>query len=110
MAIDPAIANPAPMKLDDPLERYGNFLRSSYLQGEIAKAQNAANSLATQRAAYNQPGAVDLKTGRPDAGIISNFMAKNNAGDAILPFMNDTMAWKQKQADADMNVQKAGDQ
>lgn len=53
MPIDPMIANPSSIKLNDPMEQYNSFLKSSYLSSEIDKAkreqsdaENANNALA----------------------------------------------------------------
>ena len=39
MPLDPLLANPATIKMADPMEQYGNFLKNSYLQDQIAEAK-----------------------------------------------------------------------
>lgn len=83
MAIDPAIANPTPIKLNDPMEQYENFLKNSYLQSEIGKSREASNMLAVSNASGKAPGAVN-PDGTLNWGVRNNYLAQNNGG-SLLP-------------------------
>lgn len=82
MPIDEAIANPTPVKIQDPLEQYNNFLKASYLQSEIGKAKTAANQLAVSNDAWNpakNPGVFDGQ-GNPVWNTVVKYNSANNNG------------------------------
>ncbi len=35
MPLDPMIANPTPIKINDPMEQYGAYLKNAFLMDEI---------------------------------------------------------------------------
>lgn len=86
MSLDPMIANPSIPKIDDPLEKYNNFLlastRMSGLREERRK-QEIRNALVE---GYRQNTGTDGKVNR--AGLI-HYAAQNGIGDAITGIQED---------------------
>lgn len=66
MPLDPMIANPTPIKLNDPTEMYGNYLRLSQMQGDADKARRAEERGSSVNALYRK---------HTDASGVPNFNA-----------------------------------
>lgn len=85
MPLDPTLTNPATVKLNDPMEMYGNFLKNSYLQSEIQKANIDARQNSLVNKAWNpqvNPNAFDAN-GNPNFAGVTNWLGKSGAGSAI---------------------------
>lgn len=73
-----AIANPAAIKLDDPLERYGNFLKVQHLNDEIRAARRVEDR-------SNRLGAA-LKKGGGKRAETRNALIDDGLGDLVPDF------------------------
>lgn len=106
MPLDPMIANPATIKIANPLETYGDFLKNAYLQSEIKKANIAANQNALLNKAWQQPGAID-QDGNANWGIPVNYLAANGGGAALPQLAMDRYTANAKQQEAAKNQAEA---
>lgn len=80
MPLDPLLANPATIKFADPMEQYGNFLKNSYLQEEIAKARRGE----ADDTAYNKLMADNVKSdGTYDRNALKGAFALGGQGKQI---------------------------
>lgn len=79
MPLDPMIANPVGVKLNDPLEQYNNFLLASTRMSGLRKekAENRRNALLDQ--AFSAKGAVN-PDGTINQGVVVNELARLGAG------------------------------
>lgn len=86
MPLDPMIANPATIKLDDPLEGYTNYLRAAQYQNEANKARREENVRNALSEAYRLN--TDDK-GVTNFGGVRAHLAKNGLGEAITTSLED---------------------
>lgn len=82
MPLDPVIANPATLKIADPLEQYTNYLRAGYLQDQIAEAKAARDEKNALRSAWSDPSLVG-KSGDEYYEGVEKSLLTNKRGDLI---------------------------
>lgn len=115
MPLDPLIANPASIKINDPMEQYGSFLKNAMMMDEIQKLKDSRdddNATNNAMRVYAQPGLDEA--GKRSAAI--NSLATNKRGKLIpamqLQFANADKAASESgkfTADADKaNVEAVG--
>lgn len=105
MPLDPSIANPTPIQIQDPLEQYGNYLRSSYLQSEIGKAKMAAKQNALVNNAFlTTPKNSD---GTTDINGVAQTLAASGGGIGVAPLLMDYAKSQSDRAMATKNLADA---
>lgn len=102
MPLDPMIANPAPVKINDPLDQYNNFLLASTRMSGLRKEkrdQEIRNALVE---GYRQHTDAQGKT---DFNALRSYVAQNGLGD-VIPGMLDEEGKRSKTA-AEIDETKA---
>lgn len=76
MPLDPLIANPTPIKINDPMEQYNAYLKNAFLMDEMDKAREERDLNSREAAAWNS------FNGKNEDDVI-NALAKGGAGKRI---------------------------
>lgn len=75
MPIDPLIANGvAPVKFNDPMEQYGNYLKNAYLKSEITKTKQGQDDIDAQNNAFSDPGSRNADNSLNWEGVTNNLI------------------------------------
>src|ERR1035437_4737919 len=104
--LNPAIANPTPIQLPNPMEMYGNYLKNKYLSSEIDKAKfdQGQNNLMVK--AWQNPNARDAQ-GNPQFTNVMGNLADLGGGPSVAKFGLDASTYASNQATTAMNTAKA---
>ena len=76
MPLDPMIANPVPIKINDPMEQYGAYLKNAFLIHEIDKAREEREFNAKEADAWK-------KYDGSNESEVTNALARSGAGKRI---------------------------